>query len=100
MAPSRRDELRNEGKKKQSRLGIENFGENSLAKSAPRGLIRAHGHFFVSRADHSDAEPQQIRGARVLDRVKRRGRGGQDRGNPQRGGKDVEEPAGKSPIGR
>src|SRR5205807_6745638 len=82
VSPLRRNELRNEGEEKQSRLRVENFGENPLAKSARRGgLRRADGYLRISRADHSNTQPNEIRGARVLDGVKRYGRSCQDRGD-------------------
>jgi len=86
-----RDELRNEGKEKQSRLRVENFGENPLTKSALRRLRCADGHLRISRADHTDAEPNEIRGTRVFDGVKCHGGSRQDRGDAERGGEDVEE---------
>jgi len=95
MAAFGRDELRNEGKEKQGRLRVENFRENPLTKSALRRLRRADGHLRISRADHADAEPNEIRGTRVFDGVKCQGGSGEDRGDAERGGQDMEESTNK-----
>jgi len=50
----------------------------------------------VSRANHADAEPNKIGSARVFDGVKCHGGSGKDRGDAQRGGKDMEESTNKS----
>src|SRR5437660_1427783 len=90
------DELRNERKKKQSGLGIEDFGENALAKSAGRrGLRCGDGQFGIAREDHSNAEPNEIRGARVLDGVEGDSGSGEDCGDAEGGGEDVEKSANK-----
>jgi len=87
-----RDELRNEGKEKQSRLRVENFGENPLTKGVRRnGLRGTDDHFRISRANHADAEPNEIGGTGVLDGMKCHGGSRQDRGDAERGGEDVEE---------
>src|SRR5207302_5962187 len=75
VTPLRRNELRNEGKKKQSRLRVEHFGENPLTKGSRGGGLRcADYHLYISRANHSNTQPYEIRGARVFDGVKRYGR--------------------------
>ena len=92
-----RDELGNEGKEKQRRLRVENFGENALTKCAPCGGLRcADDHFHISRADHANAKPNKIRGTRVLDGVKCYSRGSKDCRDAKRGGQDMEETANKS----
>jgi len=95
MAAFGGDELRDEGQEKQSRLWVENLGENSLPKRALRGLQYADSHFRISRADHADAEPNQIRSACKLDGVKCHGGSGKDRGDAERGGQDMEESTNK-----
>src|SRR5260370_7965896 len=91
MAALRRDELRNEGQEEQSRLRVENFGENPLTKSARGGLRCADHHFRISRADHPDAEPNEIRGTRILDGVKCDSGSSQNPGDAERSGQDLEE---------
>src|SRR2546429_4428523 len=44
------------------------FGKDALTKSAVRGARGLQGHFRVARADRADAQPNEISGARVLDR--------------------------------
>ena len=100
MAPLRGDELRNEGEEKQSRLWVENFGENPLSKRAVRRLQCADSHFRISRADHADAKPNQIRSARKLDGMKCYSGSGKDRGHAERGGQDMEESTNKGAEGR
>src|SRR6266704_1347188 len=101
MAALRRDELRNEGEEKQSRLRVESFRENPLTKGARRrGLRCANDHFRISRADHPDAEPNEIRGTRVLDGVKRHSGSSKDRGDAERSGQDMEESTNKGAEGR
>src|SRR6267142_1307567 len=79
MAALRRNELRNEGKEKQSGLGVENFGENALTKGAGRGGLRsADSRFLIPRANHADAEPDEICSARVFDGVEGHGGGSED----------------------
>src|SRR6266446_5655205 len=95
------DELRNEGEEKKSRLGIENFGENALTKCARRGRLRgADGHLRIARADHANAEPNEIRGTRVFDGVKCNGGSSEDRGDAERGGQDMEESTNEGAEGR
>src|SRR6202158_4087655 len=100
MAPFRGDELRNEGEEKQSRLWVENFGKNPLPKRAMRGLQCADSHFRISRADHANAKPNQIRSAGKLDGVKCHGRSGKERGHAERGGQNMEESTNKGAEGR
>jgi len=100
MTLLRGDELRNEGKKKQSRLRVEHFGENPLTKSARCGGLRcADYHLCISSADHSNTQPYEIRCARVFDGVKRYGRSRQDRGDAEGGGENMEEPTDKGAQG-
>ena len=77
-------------------FGIQHFGEDALAKSAGGWSRSFHGHFRVARADHADAEPDEIGGAGVFDGVKRDRRGRKNRGEAKSGGKDVEESANES----
>jgi hypothetical protein len=86
MAAFRRNELRNEGKEKQSSLWVQDFRENPLTKGARRGGLRcADNHLRISRADYSDAQPDKICGARVSDSVKCYSRSSKDRGDAERG---------------
>ncbi len=92
-----RDELRNEGKEKQSGLGVENFGENALTKGAGRGGLRsADSPFLIPRANHADAEPDEICSARVLDGVEGYGGSSEDRRDAEGGSEDVEKSTDKS----
>src|SRR6266700_4922731 len=100
MAALRRDELRNEGEEEQRRLRVENFGENPLTNSARGGLRCAGDYFRISRADHPDAEPNEIRGTRVLDGVKRHRGSSKNRGDAERSGQDMEESTNKVAEGR
>jgi len=87
------DELRDEREKKERGFGVEGFSENSLPESAAFWRGGARGKFCVARADHFDAEEDEIGGARILDRVKGDSRCGEDGGDDERGGEDVEESA-------
>src|SRR5260370_27894650 len=101
MAAVRRDELRNEGEEEQSRLRVENFGENPLTKGARRGGLRCAGDYFrISREDHPDAEPNKIRGTCVLDGVKCHSGSSKNRGDAQRSGQHLEEATTEAAEGR
>ncbi len=95
VTPLGRNELREERQEKERGLWVENFSENPLTKGALRRLRWADGHLRISRADHADAEPNEIRGTRVLDGVKCQGGSSKDRGDSERGGQDMEESANK-----
>jgi hypothetical protein len=97
----RRNELRNKGKEKQSRLRVKNFSKNPLAKSArPGGPRRTNGHLRVSRANHSNAQPNEIRSARVFDGVKGHSGSSKDRGDAKGGGENMGESTDKGAEGR
>src|SRR5581483_3554693 len=93
VAVLRRDELRNEGKKEQRGLWVQHLGHDALAEGSQRGARGAQAPFRVARADHADAEPNEIRGAGKLDGVKRHRGRGEDRGNPRGCGKNVHQPS-------
>src|SRR5216684_6523365 len=96
VSPPGGDELRDEGKEKQGRLGVQRFGEDSLAKRALRWLQVLKSHIGIAAANHANAKPCEIRRAGVLDGVKcNRGRG-KNRGDTECCGKNMEQPAGKS----
>ena len=86
-----RDELRNEGKKKQGGLGIQHFGDDALPEGSERGARGTKAPFGVARADHANAEPDEISGSRKFDGVKRYSGRGQNSGDARGGGEDVEE---------
>ncbi len=89
VTPFRRNELRDEGKEKQGRLGVQSFGDNSLAKRALRWLQVLESHIGIAAANHADAKPNEIRRAGVFDAVKcNRGRG-KNRGDTECRGKNV-----------
>ena len=89
------DELRNERKEKERGFGIEDFGENALTKGMVSGLSGTDDQLRIAGADHADAEPNEISGTGVLDGMKRDGGSGEDRGNAQSGGEDVEKSTNK-----
>ena len=90
--------MRNEGKKKQGRLRVENFGEDSLTKSARRLYLRCvNDHLRISRANHSHTQPNKIGGTCVFDGVKRNGRRGKDCRDAKGGGENMEDPPTKVP---
>src|SRR5882757_2100918 len=96
MAALGRDELRNEGKEKQGGLGVEDFRENALTKGARRGGLRcADEQLRISRANHADAEPDKISGARVLDGMKGNGGSGEDCRDAEGGSEYMEKSADK-----
>src|SRR6266704_3288205 len=95
VSMGRGHELRDEGEEEQRGFGIQHFGENPLTKSAVGWSRGFHGHFGVARADHADAEPDEIRGAGVFNSVERDGGGGKNRGEAEGGGENVEESADK-----
>src|SRR5882672_6909092 len=97
MAALRRNELRNEGKEKQSGLGVENFGENALTKNAGRGGLRsADNPFLIPRANHADAEPDKIYSARILDNVEGYGGSSEDRKDAEGSSEDMEKSTDKN----
>jgi hypothetical protein len=91
-----RDELRDEGEKEESGFGIEDFGENALAKSAMRWGKSARGKLGIARADHADAEKNEINGACEFDGVKSNSGGGENGGDACGGGENVNEAAKES----
>src|SRR2546421_12979054 len=93
MTLLRGDELRNEGKKKQSRLRVEHFGENPLTKGSRGGGLRcANEHFRISRANHADAKPNEKGGTRVFDGLKCHSGSSTDCGDAKGGGQNMAEP--------
>src|SRR2546429_2342446 len=100
MTLLRGDELRNEGKKKQSRLRVEHFGENPLTKGSRGGGLRcANEHFRISRANHADAKPNEIGGTRVFDGMKCHRGSSKDCGDAKGGGQNMEKPTDKGAQG-
>src|SRR6266704_4310779 len=97
VTPFRGNELRDEGKEKQGRLGIQSFGEDSLAKRALRWLQVLKSHVGIAAANHAGAKPNEIRRASVFDGVKGNGGRGKNRGDTECCGKNVEQPACESP---
>ena len=93
VTPFRGNELRDEGKEKQGRLGIQSFGDNSLAKRALRWLQVLKSHIGIAAANHAEAKPYQIRRAGVFDGVKGNGGRSKNRGDTERCGKNVKQPA-------
>jgi len=86
-----RDELRDEREKEKRGLGIQGFGEDALTESV---LPRAGGsgfEFGVASADHADAEIDKVGGSGIFHGVERDSTGGEDRGDTESGGKDMEQ---------
>lgn len=100
VAALRSDKLRDEGKEEESGFGIEGFGEDALAEGAAlwRGSFR--GEIGVAGANHFDAEENQVGGAGVFDGVESYGGSGEDGGDAEGGGEDVEESAKEGAEGR
>jgi hypothetical protein len=94
------DELRDEGEEEERGLGIECFGENALAEGVAGWGSRLCGKLGVARADHFYAEEDEIGGASILDGVERDCGRGEDCGDSEGGGEDVEESAEESTDGR
>jgi hypothetical protein len=84
-------ELRDEGEKKQRGFRIQDLGKNTLTEGTVRWACCFDRHFGVARADHADAEPDEIRGSSVFNGVKRNRRGGKNRGESKARGEDVKE---------
>src|SRR6266487_1575627 len=97
VTPLRRNELRDEGKEKQGRLGVQSFGDNSLAKRALRWLQVLKSHIGIAAANHAKAKPNEIRRAGVFDGVKGNGGRGKNRRDTECRGKNVKQPACESP---
>jgi hypothetical protein len=93
VAGLRGNELRDERQKEERGLGIERFGEDALAEGVVRGSGGGRRHLGVAGANHTDAEPDEVGGSSVLHGVKGDGGGGENRGDSEGGGKDVEESA-------
>jgi len=93
VAALRCDKLRDEGEEEECGFGIEGFGEDALAEGAAfwRGGFR--GEFGVARADHFDAEEDEVGCASVLDGAEGYGGSGEDGGDAERGCEDVKESA-------
>jgi hypothetical protein len=100
MACCRRDELRDEGEEEEGRFGIEGFGEDALAEGASGWSGRYNREFGVAGADHADPEPDEVGRSGVFHGVEGEGRGGENRGNTESGGKDVEQAADERAQGR
>jgi hypothetical protein len=91
------DELRDEGQEEERSFWVEGFGEDALTESAARRCRAFNGgvvlQWDVTRPDHFYAEEDEIGGTGVLDRVEGYGGGGENSGNAEGGGEDVEESA-------
>ncbi len=89
--------MRQKCQKEQGDLGIERIGKEALCEYSTQGGALSRARFLavpVVAAPHGQADPDQISGAGQLDHGKSSCRGGEQGGQPQRSGKDMDETTG------
>ena len=99
MTAVRLDELGQEGEKEQRRLGVEDVDDHPLCKDAAQPPLAAESDLLGRRPRQQSpqSEPDQVRGAGVLDRCEGRRGGDQERREAGRRGRDVHERAQMDP---
>src|SRR3954462_13405457 len=94
MAAAWLDELRQERQKEDRGFGVEQVDDEAVAQqprmvAVPDNARNLGG--FAPAEDLPDPEPDQVGGTDILDGAESQGGGGQDRGQAQGGGRDMDQ---------